>query len=196
MGRMLLIMFLMYTTAHHSIRKQCFEAFWYTHHLVSRHRHIIPFFLFNNERLVQAPIPSTDARVQAFFFMIALYTHATGCFVRDSVDPDYISTFPFYSTEHCLGYLSWRYIIWFGILYSAERVYREVRARRTTEIVKVLLHPSGAMELRFVKPSMKYKAGQWLFLNCPEVSKYQWHPVSILVHKRLSSTIHLTFVFD
>lgn len=32
--RMLLIMFLMYTTAHHSIRKQCFEAFWYTHHLV------------------------------------------------------------------------------------------------------------------------------------------------------------------
>ena len=31
---MLLIMFLMYTTAHHAIRKQCFEAFWYTHHLV------------------------------------------------------------------------------------------------------------------------------------------------------------------
>jgi NADPH oxidase len=34
-GRMLLIMFLMYTTAHAKIRKQCFEAFWYTHHLVS-----------------------------------------------------------------------------------------------------------------------------------------------------------------
>jgi hypothetical protein len=32
--RMLLIMFLMYTTAHQMIRKQCFEAFWYTHHLV------------------------------------------------------------------------------------------------------------------------------------------------------------------
>lgn len=28
-------MFLMYTTAHAKIRKQCFEAFWYTHHLVS-----------------------------------------------------------------------------------------------------------------------------------------------------------------
>lgn len=109
--------------------------------------------------------------------MIALYTHATGCFVRDSVDPDYIPTFPFYSTEHCLGYLSWRFIIWFGILYFAERVYREVRSRRTTEISKVMLHPSGAMEVRFLKASMKYKAGQWLFLNCPEVSKYQWHPV-------------------
>jgi NADPH oxidase len=38
------------------------------------------------------------------------------------VEPDYISTFPFYSTEHCLGYMSWRFTIWAGILVSrAER---------------------------------------------------------------------------
>jgi hypothetical protein len=135
--------------------------------------------------------------------MIALYTHATGCFVRDSAEPDYIPTFPFYSTEHCLGYLSWRFIIWAGILYFGERMYRIVRSRRQTEIIKVLLHPSGAMEVRFKKNSMKYKAGQWLFLNCPEVSKYQWHPVSptpsmtgerlIIVYDLLSSrrSIHL-----
>ena len=111
---MLLIMVIMYTTAHHKIRRQCFEAFWYTHHL-------------------------------AFFFMIALYTHATGCFVRDSVNPDYIPTFPFYSTEHCLGYLSWRFIIWPGILYFGERVWREVRARQATRLSKVLIHPSGML---------------------------------------------------
>jgi len=109
---MLLIMVIMYTTAHHKIRRQCFEAFWYTHHL-------------------------------AFFFMIALYTHATGCFVRDTVDPDYIPSFPFYSTEHCLGYLSWRFIIWPGILYFGERVWREIRARKATRLSKVLVHPSG-----------------------------------------------------
>lgn len=51
--------------------------------------------------------------------MIGLYTHATGCFVRDSVDPDYIATFPFYSTDHCLGYMSWRFTIWAGILVRA-----------------------------------------------------------------------------
>jgi hypothetical protein len=113
--------------------------------------------------------------------MIALYTHATGCFVRDSAEPDYIPTFPFYSTEHCLGYLSWRFIIWAGILYFGERMYRIIRSRRQTEIIKVLLHPSGAMEVRFKKDSMKYKAGQWLFLNCPEVSRYQWHPVSLII---------------
>ncbi|KAK4687326.1 hypothetical protein P7C73_g2784, partial [Tremellales sp. Uapishka_1] len=118
-----------------------------------------------------------DQEQQAFFFMIGLYTHATGCFVRDSTDPDYIRVFPFYSTDHCLGYESWRFTIWAGIFYFGERVYREIRARRKTDIVKVLQHPSGAMELRFVKPSFKYKAGQWLFINCPEVSRWQWHPV-------------------
>lgn len=111
---MLLIMLIMYTTAHHKIRHQCFEAFWYTHHL-------------------------------AFFFMLALYTHATGCFVRDSVNPDYIPTFPFYSTEHCLGYFSWRFIIWPGILYFGERVWREIRARQPTRLSKVLVHPSGTL---------------------------------------------------
>lgn len=148
---MLLIMVLMYTTAHHKIRNQCFEAFWYTHHL-------------------------------AFFFMIGLYAHATGCFVRDSPDPEYIPTFPFYGTEHCLGYMSWRYTIWPGIIYFGERMYREIRARRATRLSKVLVHPSGAMELRIVKPSFKYVAGQWLFIQVPDVSGWQWHPVSRLVY--------------
>ncbi|TFK30340.1 NADPH oxidase isoform 1 [Coprinopsis marcescibilis] len=145
---MLLIMVIMYTTAHKKIRQQCFEAFWYTHHL-------------------------------AFFFMLGLYAHATGCFVRDSVDPDLIASFPFYSTEHCIGYLSWRFIIWPGIIYFGERVYREIRARRATRLSKVLIHPSGAMELRIIKPSFKYTAGQWLFIQVPELSHFQWHPFTI-----------------
>ncbi|KAF8320516.1 NADPH oxidase [Cantharellus anzutake] len=145
---MLLIMVIMYSTAHHRIRTQCFEAFWYTHHL-------------------------------AFFFMIALYTHATGCFVRDSPEPDYIRMFPFYSTKHCLGYESWRFTIWPGIIYFGERVYREIRARWETQLERVLVHPSGAMELRIRKPSFKYTAGQWLFIQVTDVSRWQWHPFTI-----------------
>jgi len=111
--------------------------------------------------------------------MLALYTHATGCFVRDSTNPDYIPTFPFYSTQHCLGYMSWRFIIWPGILYFGERIYREIRARRATRLSKVFVHPSGAMELRIIKPSFKYTAGQWLFIQIPELSRWQWHPFTI-----------------
>ncbi|ORY89731.1 ferric reductase NAD binding domain-domain-containing protein [Leucosporidium creatinivorum] len=136
---MLLLMFFIYTTAHVKIRTQCFEAFWYTHHLT-------------------------------FFFLLGLYTHATGCFVRGAL-PDTPVT--------CLGYESWHWTIWGGIAYFIERVVREVRSRRATSLVGVLMHPSGAMELRFTKPSFRYKAGQWLFLNVPEVSAYQWHPFTI-----------------
>ncbi|KAK2461977.1 hypothetical protein APHAL10511_006440 [Amanita phalloides] len=145
---MLLIMVLMYTTAHHKIRHQAFEVFWYTHHL-------------------------------AFFFMIGLFTHATGCFVRDTVNPVYTSTFPFYNAEFCLGYFSWRFIIWPFIIYFGERVYREYRARLATRLSRVLVHPSGAMELRITKPSFEYVAGQWLFLQIPEISNFQWHPFTI-----------------
>ena len=35
----------------------------------------------------------------------------------------------------------------------------------------------GAMELRIDKPSFKYTAGQWLFIQIPELSRWQWHPV-------------------
>ncbi|KAJ7352289.1 FAD-binding domain-containing protein [Mycena albidolilacea] len=145
---MLLIMLLIYTTASRKMRHQCFEAFWYTHHL-------------------------------AFFFALGLYTHATGCFVRDGVDPAYTHVFPFYDPNHCLGYMSWRFTIWPGILYFGERSYREFRARRATRLSRVLIHPSGAMELRIIKPSFKYTPGQWLFIQVPEISRFQWHPFTI-----------------
>ncbi|PMD20799.1 hypothetical protein NA56DRAFT_573211 [Hyaloscypha hepaticicola] len=111
-------------------------------------------------------------------FLLGLYTHATGCFVRDTVQP----FSPFDSKNfwtHCIGYEGWRWELWGGGLYFIERVYREIRSRRETKIVRVVRHPYDAMEIQFKKPSMKYKAGQWLFLNVPSVSKTQWHPFTI-----------------
>lgn len=35
------------------------------------------------------------------------------------------------------------------------------------------------MEIQFQKPSMRYKAGQWLFIQVPDVSTTQWHPFTI-----------------
>lgn len=75
-------------------------------------------------------------------FLLAMYTHATGCFVRDSTN----AYSPFDYTQfwdHCLGYEGWRWEIAAGALYLAERITREVRARRETRIVKVIKHPYG-----------------------------------------------------
>ncbi|KAL8669938.1 MAG: hypothetical protein Q9224_007705, partial [Gallowayella concinna] len=51
--------------------------------------------------------------------------------------------------------------------------------RRETEIIRVIRHPYDAMEIQFRKPSMRYKPGQWLYLNVPSVSRTQWHPFTI-----------------
>ncbi|OMP88221.1 NADPH oxidase 1 [Diplodia seriata] len=111
-------------------------------------------------------------------FLLAMYTHATGCFVRDTTDPiSPLAGDPFW--KHCLGYEGWRWELVGGGLYLIERLYREVRARRDTKIVKIVRHPYEAVEVQFVKPSFKYRAGQWLFLNCPSVSAQQWHPFTI-----------------
>ncbi|MCJ1374042.1 hypothetical protein MMC20_005272 [Loxospora ochrophaea] len=111
-------------------------------------------------------------------FLLAMYTHATGCFVRDSTNP----YSPFAGENfwtHCIGYEGWRWELWAGGFYLIERIYREIRARRETTIQKVIRHPYDAMEIQFRKPSMRYKAGQWLFINVPSVSTTQWHPFTI-----------------
>jgi len=75
-------------------------------------------------------------------FMLGLYTHATGCFVRDTATPES----PFAGDQfwkHCIGYQGWRWELWAGALYFAERVYREIRARRETKIIRVVRHPYG-----------------------------------------------------
>ncbi|KAL8657928.1 MAG: hypothetical protein Q9226_001423 [Calogaya cf. arnoldii] len=111
-------------------------------------------------------------------FLLALYTHATGCFVRDTTLP--YSPFagsPFWN--HCIGYEGWRWELIGGGIYIMERIYREIQSRRPAKIVKVVRHPYDAMEIQFSKPSMKYKAGQWLLINIPSVSTAQWHPFTI-----------------
>jgi len=110
--------------------------------------------------------------------MLALYTHATGCFVRDDAQPH--SPFagkPFW--QHCIGYQAWRFTLAPGALYFFERLWREIRSRRHTEITKIVRHPYNVMEIQFKKPSMTYKSGQWLFLQVPAVSRHQWHPFTI-----------------
>ena len=111
-------------------------------------------------------------------FLLALYTHATGCFVRDSPLP--YSPFagdPFWN--HCLGYEGWRWELFAGGLYLGERLYREINSRRPAKIERVVRHPYDALEIQFSKPSMKYKAGQWALINIPSVSTTQWHPFTI-----------------
>jgi NADPH oxidase len=41
------------------------------------------------------------------------------------------------------------------------------------------MHPSNTLELRFEKSSLRYKPGQYIFINFPEISQFQWHPFTL-----------------
>jgi len=48
-------------------------------------------------------------------------------------------------------------------------------------VVKAKQHPQAkALELHVKKPEdLKYMAGQYCFINIPEISKYEWHPFTL-----------------
>ncbi|KAG0239096.1 hypothetical protein BGW41_007939 [Actinomortierella wolfii] len=102
----------------------------------------------------------------AFVFFIALLLHGLGCIVQDQ-------------HGRCRGYNSWQVFTFFLALYVIERGIRFVRARKETRLIKVIQHPANVIELRIQKPGFTYKPGQYMFINIPELSEYQWHPFTI-----------------
>ncbi|KAJ3117532.1 hypothetical protein HK098_006239 [Nowakowskiella sp. JEL0407] len=132
---MLVLMFLIYTSAKIEVRRRKFEYFWYTHHLY-------------------------------FVFYLLLFVHGLGCFVKTG-------------TGECRPYNNFYYTVPVFCLYFLERAIREYRARQFTALTKVVFHPGNTMELQFEKPSFKYKPGQYLFINIPQVAKFEWHPFTI-----------------
>jgi NADPH oxidase len=73
----------------------------------------------------------------------------------------------------------WRYWLPGGIVFIIERILREVRSRHYTYISKVIQHPSKVMEVQIKKEKTKTQAGQYIFLSCPEISYWQWHPFTL-----------------
>ena len=74
----------------------------------------------------------------------------------------------------------WMYFIGPGVLYFLERAYREISSRKLrTRVVTVTNHPSDVVEIHMRKKLFRYKPGQYLFLNSPYLSRWEWHPFTI-----------------
>ncbi|KAH6637409.1 NADPH oxidase 5 [Boeremia exigua] len=73
----------------------------------------------------------------------------------------------------------WEYWMYGGFAYLAERIAREVRGRHKTYVSKVIHHPSNVCEIQIKKEHTTTRAGQYIFLCCPEVSIWQYHPFTL-----------------
>ncbi|KAI3874574.1 hypothetical protein MKW92_013236 [Papaver armeniacum] len=67
------------------------------------------------------------------------------------------------------------------LLYAGERSLRTRRSRQfSVKIFKVSVLPGNVFSLTMSKPQgFKYKSGQYIFLQCPTISSFEWHPFSI-----------------
>jgi NADPH oxidase 2 len=72
-----------------------------------------------------------------------------------------------------------RYWLVGGVIWIWERVLREIRSRHRTYISKVIQHPSNVVELQIKKEKTTAQAGQYIFICCPEISYFQWHPFTL-----------------
>lgn len=76
---------------------------------------------------------------------------------------------------------TWMYISVPLLLYIVERSIRTCRSEHySVKIFKVSLLPGNVFSLIMSKPpGFKYKSGQYIFLQCPSISSFEWHPFSI-----------------
>ncbi|KAJ1439964.1 Riboflavin synthase-like beta-barrel [Sesbania bispinosa] len=76
---------------------------------------------------------------------------------------------------------TWMYISVPLLLYIAERTLRTRRSKHyAVKIQKVSVLPGNVFSLIMSKPNgFKYKSGQYIFLQCPKISPFEWHPFSI-----------------
>ncbi|XP_074282570.1 respiratory burst oxidase homolog protein F-like [Silene latifolia] len=76
---------------------------------------------------------------------------------------------------------TWMYLAFPVLLYAGERTMRLLRSSLyRVRLLKVAIYPGNVLMLQMSKPSrFRYKSGQYMFVQCPAVSPFEWHPFSI-----------------
>ncbi|EAU83948.1 NADPH oxidase isoform 2 [Coprinopsis cinerea okayama7 len=103
-------------------------------------------------------------------FFINWQLHGMFCMIKPDRPP--------YCSFNTIG-VFWRYWLVGGVIWIWERILREIRSRHRTHIHKVIQHPSSVMEVQIKKEKTTTRAGQYIFLSCPEISYFQWHPFTL-----------------
>ncbi|XP_024385792.1 respiratory burst oxidase homolog protein B [Physcomitrium patens] len=76
---------------------------------------------------------------------------------------------------------TWIYIAVPLVLYAGERFLRMYRTNSSkVDVIKAAIYTGNVLAIHMSKPEgFKYKSGMYLFLQCPEISSFEWHPFSI-----------------
>ncbi|XP_028655629.1 cytochrome b-245 heavy chain [Erpetoichthys calabaricus] len=157
-----LALILIITSSMEVIRRSYFEVFWYIHHL------FVIFFIglvFHGAgRIVrgQTNLNASDPDLCAKNFKT--WGQNTSCPV-----PEFAGNPP----------MTWKWVVGPMFLYVCERLVRFWRSMQKVVITKVVTHPSKTIELQMKKKGWKMEVGQYVFLQCPSISQFEWHPFTL-----------------
>ncbi|XP_047320950.1 putative respiratory burst oxidase homolog protein H [Impatiens glandulifera] len=76
---------------------------------------------------------------------------------------------------------TWMYVAVPMLLYAAERILSSTddKDQRVT-VLKGIVYSGNVLALHMSKPKgFKYKSGMYIFVKCPDISSFEWHPFSI-----------------
>ncbi|VYS59469.1 unnamed protein product [Arabidopsis thaliana] len=76
---------------------------------------------------------------------------------------------------------TWMYVAIPMVLYASERLFSRVQEHNhRVHIIKAIVYSGNVLALYMTKPQgFKYKSGMYMFVKCPDISKFEWHPFSI-----------------
>lgn len=93
----------------------------------------------------------------------------------------------------------WKWFLIGGAGYLLDRAYRFYRMRTPSQILEARPLPSGVTELVLSRPpEFDYRAGDFLFLLIPRLSRFEWHPFTISSppERRDALTLHVRSLGD
>ncbi|KAL3829155.1 hypothetical protein ACJIZ3_017957 [Penstemon smallii] len=75
---------------------------------------------------------------------------------------------------------TWMYVAVPMFIYTSERILTLYDHNYRVNIIKAVIYTGNVLALYMSKPpGFKYKSGMYLFVKCPDISGFEWHPFSI-----------------
>lgn len=129
---------------------------------------------FRRNRLIS--LPKTLKRLtgfNAFWYSHHLFVVVYALFI--------IHGYYLYLSKKWYKKTTWMYLAVPVLLYASERLIRAFRSGyKSVRILKVAVYPGNVLSLHMSKPQgFRYTSGQYVFVNCSAVSRFEWHPFSI-----------------
>ncbi|XP_029649052.1 NADPH oxidase 4-like [Octopus sinensis] len=182
---MMFILCLVVTTSLKYIRDNNYDLFWFSHRL------IVLMYILLMVHAFRGPI-----RMQ-----LNIKYHTPGCKFRNLSfpwpEPEFYHAFKSYSCdeEPQFGEIGCQSYLWVTapiLLYIGDVVYRIRRRSTSAHIIQTVLH-DDVIELKMVKDGLTAHAGQYVLLQFPAISVFEWHPYSLTSCPKKGSafTVHI-----